>query len=166
MEMNRIYNRYFLRGGAVEVAAKMLSVRMLLGILALFLLTQCAPKPGVIVREDEGEILRKRAVEYWNLVVNVNPGVAEQIYEQYEAPAFKESVPFVQYFNRFRMVKYFEAVVAGVEVAGEKANVTVLVTSQTYLPKMPKQLKATEIDKWVKVGGKWYHWPREWVMPE
>ena len=104
------------------MAAKTMSVRMLLGILALFFLTQCAPKPGVIVKEDEGEILRNRAVEYWNLVVNVNPKNAEQIYQQYEAPAFREKVPFIQYCNRYRMVKYYEAVVAGVEVAGEKAK--------------------------------------------
>jgi hypothetical protein len=144
-----------------------MSVRILLGILALFFLTQCAPKPGVIVKEDEGEILRNRAVEYWNLVINVSPKNAEQmIYQQYEAPAFREKVPFIQYWNRYRMVKFYEVVVTKVEVEGERGKVTISATSQTYLPRMPKKLTETEIDKWVKVEGKWYHWPREWVMPE
>jgi hypothetical protein len=148
------------------MAPKTMSVGIVLGILALFFLTQCAPKPGVIVKEDEGEILQKRAKEYWNLVINVNPGIAEQIYYQYEAPAFREMVPFIQYFNRYRMVKYYEAVVTGVEVEGEKARVTLSTVSQTFLPRLPKKVKDTEVERWVKAGGKWYHLPREWVTPE
>ncbi len=149
----------------VQVSGKFvlkISIRFALGFVVLVLLTGCTAKPAVVVKEDENQILKKRAMEYWNVMINVNPRNVEKIY-QYEAPAFRDKVSFPEYIVRFRNMKYFEADVQGVNIEGEKAKVTVLTTSQAILPIVPKRLKDTYVESWVKVGGAWYHLPREWV---
>ena len=80
--------------------------------MVLFLI-QCTAKPGVVVKEDENQTLRNRAGEYWNLMINLNPKNAEKLYG-YEAPTFREKVPFVEYTNRFSN-KYLEANVQGIK---------------------------------------------------
>jgi len=141
-----------------------ISIRFAFGFLILVLFAGCAAKPAV-VKEDENQILKKRAVEYWNFMINANPRNAEKMY-QYEAPAFRDKVSFPEYIARFRTMKYFEADVQGVNIEGEKAKVTVLTTSRVVLPMVPKRLKETYAESWVKVGGTWYHFPREWVVQE
>ena len=141
-----------------------ISIRFAFGFLILVLFAGCAAKPAV-VKEDENQILKKRVLEYWNLMINVSPRIAENIY-QFEAPSLREKVPFAEYINRFKTVKYFEAEVGAVEIDGEKAKVTVTTTSITALPRPTKKLKSTDIDRWVKIGDTWYHFPREWVVEE
>jgi hypothetical protein len=142
------------------------SIGIAFGFLILVLIAGCVTKPAVVKeKEDEKQILKKRALEYWNLMINVNPRIAENLY-QFEAPALRERVPFAEYINRFKTVKYFDAEVGTVDIDGEKASVTVTTTSLTALPRPAQKLKSRDSDRWVKVGGAWYHWPREWAVQE
>jgi hypothetical protein len=141
------------------------SISFVIGFLVLVFLSGCSAKTAVVAKEDESQILKKRAMEYWDLMTKINPRNAEKIY-QIEAPAFREKVHFVEYTNRFRNMKYFEADIQGINIEGEKAKVTVLTTSQAMLPMTPKKLRDTYVENWVKTGGTWYHFPREWAIQE
>ena len=142
------------------------AIRFALGVLVPILFAAgCATRPAVVAK-DENQVLRMRAMEYWDLMINVNPRNAEKLYYQYEAPIFRDRVSFPEYINRFKSVRYFEADVQEVNIEGEKAKVTVVATSEASLPMRPKKLKDTTVERWAKVGGTWYHFPREWSMPE
>ncbi len=166
--MNKIYNQMIFRKGkrAMTIGSVFkTSAKLGLWLLILLLLTQCASKTAVVVKEDESQVLRSRVGEYWNLMINLNPKNAERLYS-YEAPSFREKVPFLEYANRFKSTQYFEANVEAIEIDGTKGNVTVRATYVMLFPDVSKkQLTNTAVDKWVKTDGTWYHVPKEWVMP-
>jgi hypothetical protein len=140
-------------------------IRIIFGLLILLLLTHCAAKPAAVVKKDEREILRNRVGEYWDLMINVNAKNAEKLY-QYEAPSFREKVSFLEYVNRFKMIRYLSADVTNIEIEGNKGKVTVTSDPRVTLPTINKaKLPRTDVENWIKVEGTWYHFPREWVMP-
>lgn len=140
-------------------------LRMACGFLVLLFLTQCAAKPGVVVKRDEPEILGSRVREFWDLQINVNAKNAEKIY-QYEAPAYREKVSYAEYVNRFKLIRYLEADVKQIEIEGNKGKVTVISTYQMVFPEMRgKKLTNMEPENWVKVEGAWYHIPKAFDLP-
>jgi len=143
-----------------------LITRVFLGLFALFFLTHCTAKSAVIKEVDQRQLLKARAIEYWELMININPKNAERIY-QYEAPSFREKVSFPEYIQRFKIYKYVEADIKEVEAEGNNGKVGVVSTYVAGLPKIShKRMLRTEDEKWVRVEGIWCHIPREWVFQD
>ena len=141
-------------------------IRVLCALFALFLLTHCTAKPAVIKEVDQKQLLRARAAEYWDLMININSRNVEKIY-QYEAPSFREKVSFVEYIHRFKMYKYLGADIKEIEIEGNRGKVTVVSTYVASLPKISnKGLTRIDDEKWVRVEGIWFHFPREWVTQD
>jgi hypothetical protein len=142
-------------------------LRYCLLFFVLISLMGCASKTQVVpVRgPDDREVLGKRVREYWDMMIELTPQSVEKVY-RYESPSFREKVSFPEYIHRFKTRKYLTAEIKGIEIEGNKAQVSVFLTYRVALPNIPKSLPKSEDEKWVKVEGTWYHTPGEWVMQD
>jgi hypothetical protein len=123
--------------------------------------TQVVPMRGPADRE----VLEKRVREYWDMMIELTPQSVEKVY-RYESPSFREKVSFAEYIHRFRTRKYLTAEIKGIEIEGNKAQVSLFLTYRVALPNIPKNLPKSEDEKWIKVEGTWFHIPGEWVMQD
>jgi hypothetical protein len=127
-----------------------------LSVVSLALLPGCQ-------RQDPGEILKARALEYWNLV-NLEDTI--RAYE-FEYPIYRKKVSVNQYVKRFSPFKHYRDIsVSDIKFQpGEKtADVTMQVLLEIKPPvgQGPFIKKVEFTDRWIKIDDNnlWYHVPK------
>jgi hypothetical protein len=131
------------------------SIRLILALGALFLLTHCAAQTQ-IQKVDEKEVLTKRVQKYWQLQID---GLFDQSY-QFEVPAYRERFKIGDYMAKFKIARYTDAKVLDVKVDGEQGMVKLSVAYKLAIQKLAKIDNVRGVDEnWVKVDDIWYHVP-------
>ena len=154
--MNRIMKRKR-HSGCPSLCSRLISspggrMRAVLPLLAgLFLLSSCA---GLNLRPDPQSDVRQAAENYWNARVAAD-WVTCYKYEEV-SKLQKESLS--QYVNRQGNLIYKSARVTGIEMKGPD-EAMVQVALEYYLPAFGTNhaFKTVLKNKWVRLGGKWYH---------
>ncbi len=127
-----------------------------IAIFSLIIFCGCVTKEAV--KSNTEDVLRERITDYWNYKMKEE---FDKSYA-YEDPFFRKQVNLVNYIRRFRtdIVKWKSAAVKEIKLAGDSAEVDMILRTKVRLP----QIKTVEHDsltkeKWVKVDGVWYHVP-------
>ncbi len=132
-----------------------LTIVGVLSVVSLSLLPGCQ-------RQDQGEILKARALEYWNLV---NSEDTIKAYE-FEYPVYRKKISVNQYVKRFSPFKHYREINVsdirfqpGEETADVRMEVLLEINSPAGQGSFVKRVEFT--DRWIKVDNNlWYHVPK------
>ena len=113
-------------------------------------------------RQDQREILKARALEYWNLI---NSEDTIKAYE-FEYPVYRKEISVNQYVKRFSPFKHYKEInVSGIKFqpGEETADVRMQVLLEIKPPMGggPLIKKVEFTDRWIKIDDNfWYHVPK------
>jgi hypothetical protein len=136
----------------------------------LIIFAGCSIKETVKNIPDE-EMLKERGTLYWGYICRQEFDKAYEV----EYPVYRKTVSLVNYIRRFRPdVTWKNATIEKIDLEKEKgtAVITVMVDTdiKVRMSKVPKQIDITPRimlqEKWVKVGGVWFHVPQQFIGNE
>ena len=129
-------------------------------IFCLIIFSGCATKETVKSPNDE-EVLRERVTAYWNHKIN---GEFDKSYE-YESPLYRKQVNLISYIRSFNpevLVKWTGMRIEKVFIEDEAATLDLKVKVKILnKPSRDIEPETSVSEKWVRVGGIWYHIPHK-----
>jgi hypothetical protein len=132
--------------------------RRFIAIAALLLaLAGCATGPG----GKESTAVEDRAIKRWELLIAQNP---REAYE-YLTPGYRKTHPVDPYAAAMgsRPVKWTSVKFMDKECEEDSCTVRLMISFEVRINAgIPGPIESVDVqkEKWVKVGGKWYHLPR------
>lgn len=130
-----------------------------IAIFPLIIFQGCVTKETV-KNAAEKEILRERAIVYWQHKMNEE---FDKSYE-FEAPIYRRKVNLVYYIKGFNTsaVKWKTATIEDIRMEDTSATVEMNLRVRVKVPAIQAyEYNSLIKEKWVKVDGMWYHIPAE-----